>query len=137
MNERRALSLGLSAVLLWSTVATAFKLTLAEFSPIQMLTVASIVSAIALIAICAYQGKLPLLPSTFLSNPWYYLLLGLINPLAYYVVLFKAYELLPASQAQAINYSWAITLTLMAALFLGQTIRKQDWIACTFSYIGL
>lgn len=137
MNERRALSLGLSAVLLWSTVATAFKLTLAEFSPIQMLTVASIVSAIALIAICAYQGKLPLLPSTFLSNPWYYLLLGLINPLAYYVVLFKAYELLPASQAQAINYSWAITLTLMAALFLGQTIRKQDWIACTFSYIGV
>lgn len=137
MNERRALSLGLSAVLLWSTVATAFKLTLAEFSPIQMLTVASIVSAIALVAICAYQGKLPLLPSTFLSNPWYYLLLGLINPLAYYVVLFKAYELLPASQAQAINYSWAITLTLMAALFLGQTIRKQDWIACTFSYIGV
>ncbi|MEF1288499.1 DMT family transporter [Vibrio sp. M260118] len=137
MNERRALSLGLSAVLLWSTVATAFKLTLAEFSPIQMLTVASIVSAIALIAICAYQGKLSLLPSTFLSNPWYYLLLGLINPLAYYVVLFKAYELLPASQAQAINYSWAITLTLMAALFLGQTIRKQDWIACTFSYIGV
>ncbi|KGY10953.1 membrane protein [Vibrio tubiashii] len=137
MNERRALSLGLSAVLLWSTVATAFKLTLAEFSPIQMLTVASIVSAIALIAISAYQGKLRLLPSTFLSNPWYYLLLGLINPLAYYVVLFKAYELLPASQAQAINYSWAITLTLMAALFLGQTIRKQDWIACTFSYIGV
>ncbi|MCG6354279.1 EamA/RhaT family transporter, partial [Vibrio alginolyticus] len=33
MNERRALGLGLSAVLLWSTVATAFKLTLAEFSP--------------------------------------------------------------------------------------------------------
>ncbi len=25
----------------------------------------------------------------------------------------------------------------MAALFLGQSIRKQDWIACTFSYIGV
>lgn len=137
MNERRALGLGLSAVLLWSTVATAFKLTLAEFSPIQMLTVASIVSALALIVICAVQGKLKTLPSTFLSNPWYYLLLGLINPLAYYVILFKAYELLPASQAQAINYSWAITLTLMAAVFLGQKIRKQDWIACTFSYLGV
>ncbi|WP_414931621.1 DMT family transporter [Vibrio europaeus] len=137
MNERRALGLGLSAVLLWSTVATAFKLTLAEFSPIQMLTVASIVSALALMVICAVQGKLKTLPGTFLSNPWYYLLLGLINPLAYYVILFKAYELLPASQAQAINYSWAITLTLMAAVFLGQKIRKQDWIACTFSYLGV
>ena len=137
MNERRALGFGLSAVLLWSTVATAFKLTLAEFSPIQMLTIASIVSSTALFAVCAFQGKLSQLSTTFLSNPWYYLLLGLVNPLAYYLILFKAYDLLPASQAQAINYSWAITLTLMAAVFLGQKIRKQDWVACTFSYAGV
>ncbi|WP_391088669.1 EamA family transporter [Vibrio sp. NH-UV-68] len=137
MNERRALGFALSAVLLWSTVATAFKLTLAEFSPIQMLTVASIVSSIALLVICAIQGKLKQLPTTFMSNPFYYLLLGLINPLAYYIILFKAYDLLPASQAQAINYSWAITLTLMAAVFLGQKIRKQDWLACTLSYFGV
>ncbi len=137
MNERRALGLGLSAVLLWSTVATAFKLTLAEFSPIQMLTIASIVSALALLVICALQGKLSLVISTFLANPWYYLLLGLINPLAYYLILFKAYALLPASQAQAINYSWAITLTLMAAVFLGQKIRRKDWIACALSYLGV
>ncbi|HAS6189625.1 DMT family transporter [Vibrio vulnificus] len=137
MNERRALGFGLSAVLLWSTVATAFKLTLAEFSPIQMLTIASVVSAMALLAICAVQGKLTQISATFLSNPWYYLLLGLINPLAYYLILFKAYDLLPASQAQAINYSWAITLTLMAAVFLGQKIRKQDWVACVFSYVGV
>lgn len=137
MNERRALGFGLAAVLLWSTVATAFKLTLAEFTPIQMLTIASVVSSIALVVICFMQGKLSQLSTTFLSNPWYYLLLGLINPLAYYLILFKAYDLLPASQAQAINYSWAITLTLMAAVFLGQKIRKQDWIACAFSYLGV
>ncbi|MCG9680275.1 DMT family transporter [Vibrio sp. Isolate24] len=137
MNERRALGFALSAVLLWSTVATAFKLTLAEFTPIQMLTAASVVSAVALTAVCLFQGKLSSLSSTFMANPWYYLLLGLINPLAYYVILFKAYDLLPASQAQAINYSWAITLTLMAAIFLGQKIRKQDWLACTLSYFGV
>ncbi|WP_299687113.1 DMT family transporter [uncultured Vibrio sp.] len=137
MNERRALGFGLAAVLLWSTVATAFKLTLAEFSPIQMLTIASIVSSIALFAVCTFQGKLSQVSTTFLSNPWYYLLLGLVNPLAYYLILFKAYDLLPASQAQAINYSWAITLTLMAAVFLGQQIRKQDWLACAFSYAGV
>ncbi|GAB2653616.1 DMT family transporter [Vibrio panuliri] len=137
MNERRALGFGLSAVLLWSTVATAFKLTLAEFTPIQMLTIASIVSALVLFIICGVQGKLTSLSAIFFSNPWYYLLLGLINPLAYYIILFKAYDLLPASQAQAINYSWAITLTLMAAVFLGQQIRKQDWIACVLSYFGV
>ncbi len=137
MNERRALGFAVSAVLLWSTVATAFKLTLAEFTPIQMLTVASIVSTLALIAICYYQGKLATILPTLTANPWYFFLLGLINPFAYYVILFKAYDLLPASQAQAINYSWAITLTMMAAVFLGQKIRKQDWLACTLSYFGV
>ena len=137
MNERRAIGLGLSAVLLWSTVATAFKLTLAELTPIQMLTVASMVSTIALAVICAWQGKLPSISSTFLANPFYYILLGAINPLSYYLILFKAYDLLPASQAQAINYSWAITLTFMAAVFLKQKIRRQDWIACVLSYFGV
>ncbi|NAW56689.1 MULTISPECIES: DMT family transporter [unclassified Vibrio] len=137
MNERRALGFALSAVLLWSTVATAFKLTLAEFTPVQMLTVASIVSALALTLVCALQGKLPQVLPTFSANPLYFVLLGLINPLGYYLILFKAYDLLPASQAQAINYSWAITLTLMATVFLGQKIRKQDWLACAFSYFGV
>lgn len=137
MNERKALTLGLSAVLLWSTVATAFKLTLAEFTPIQMLTIASLVSAIALFLVCHFQGKTSSIMSTFTSNPLYYLALGLINPLAYYLILFKAYDLLPASQAQPINYSWAITLTLMAAVFLGQKIRVQDWIACALGYFGV
>ncbi|OAN19151.1 hypothetical protein A3K86_00510 [Photobacterium jeanii] len=137
MNERYALGYGMAAVLLWSTVATAFKITLEYFTPIQMVAAASVVSAIALTAIALWQGKLHLLGRTFVARPFYYLCLGLINPFIYYVVLFKAYELLPASQAQPLNYSWAITLTLMAAVFLGQKIRKQDWFACVLGYVGV
>nr|WP_086939275.1 DMT family transporter [Thaumasiovibrio occultus] len=136
-NEKLALIYGLSAVLLWSTVATAFKITLDYFSPLQMLTFASMVSVIALLGLAAVQKKLPQLWPTFRRKPGYYALLGLINPFVYYLVLFEAYALLPASQAQPINYSWAITLALMAALFLGQSIRKQDWIACVLGYIGV
>lgn len=137
MNERRALGFGIAAVLLWSTVATAFKITLEHFTPIQMLTIASAVSILALIGVATYQKTLSQLVNTFIANPLYYILLGAINPLAYYLVLFKSYDLLPASQAQPINYSWAITLTLMAAVFLGQKIRKQDWIACVLGYVGV
>jgi drug/metabolite transporter (DMT)-like permease len=137
MSEKRALAFGLAAVLLWSTVATAFKITLDQFTPKQMVAVASLVSAISLVIVCVIQGKLKDVIPTFLSNPWYYLLLGLINPLSYYLILFKAYELLPASQAQPLNYSWAITLTLMAAIFLGQKIRPQDWVACALGYAGV
>lgn len=137
MQEKKAIGFGLAAVLLWSTVATAFKITLDYFSPIQMVAAASTVSAIALLVIAAYQGKLNQLLPTLRARPLYYLMLGLINPCIYYLVLFKAYDLLPASQAQPLNYSWAITLTLMAALFLGQKIRPQDWIACLFGYLGV
>ncbi|WP_325891212.1 DMT family transporter [Grimontia sp. NTOU-MAR1] len=137
MNDRLAIGYGLAAVLLWSTVATAFKITLSYMTPIQMLAAASVVSALSLAAVASFQGKLHLLTSTFAKRPLYYLLLGLINPLIYYLVLFKAYDLLPASLAQPLNYSWAITLTLMAALFLGQKIRKQDWIAAALGYAGV
>jgi len=136
-NEKRALILGSSAVLLWSTVATAFKLTLQEFTPVQMLTIAIIVSSFTLILICFLQGKLSQILTTFMSQPVYFFALGILNPLAYYLILFKSYDLLPASQAQPLNYSWAITLTLMASIFLGQRIRKQDWIACVLGYIGV
>jgi len=136
-NEKKALLLGGSAVLLWSTVATAFKLTLEEFTPIQMLTVAILVSTLILACICVIQQKSKQILSTFKSQPLYYLALGLLNPLAYYLILFKAYDLLPASQAQPLNYSWAITLTLMASLFLGQRIKRQDWIACILGYLGV
>ncbi|KLV05796.1 MULTISPECIES: DMT family transporter [Photobacterium] len=137
MNERYALGYGLTAVLLWSTVATAFKITLQSFTPLQMLAAASTVSVLALTAIAAYQNKLHLVGRTLRSRPLYYLALGLINPLAYYLILFQAYDLLPASLAQPLNYSWAITLTLMAAVFLGHKIRKQDWVACLLGYAGV
>ncbi|OOE63997.1 DMT family transporter [Salinivibrio sp. IB282] len=137
LNERKALIFGLSAVLLWSTVATAFKITLSYMTPIQMLAAASVVSVVVLAAIAAAQGKLSALWPTFRRRPGYYCLLGMINPLIYYLVLFKAYDLLPASLAQPLNYSWAITLTLMAAVFLGHTIRRQDWIAAVLGYFGV
>ncbi|MDD1795630.1 DMT family transporter [Enterovibrio makurazakiensis] len=137
MNDRLAIGYGLAAVLLWSTVATAFKITLTYMDPIQMLAAASVVSALSLAAVAAWQGTLNQLASTFSRRPLYYLMLGLINPFIYYLVLFKAYDLLPASLAQPLNYSWAITLTLMAAVFLGQKIRQQDWIAAALGYAGV
>ena len=124
-------------MLLWSTVATAFKITLQYLTPVQMVFYASCVSAIALLVISIAQGKLHLLPTYLKQRPLFYLGLGLINPLIYYLVLFKAYDLLPASQAQPLNYTWAIALTLLSGPFLGQKIRGRDWLACGIGYFGV
>lgn len=137
MNERHAVFYGLAAVLLWSTVATAFKLALDYLTPVQLLTLATGFSALALAVIAARQGKLPQLRTTFTRAPSYYLFTALLNPLAYYLVLFQAYALLPASQAQPLNYSWAVTLPLLSALFLNQKISKRDGITSVLGYLGV
>ena len=46
-NERNALLMGLGAVLLWSTVATGFKLGLEHLKPVQLLFAGTCISSVA------------------------------------------------------------------------------------------
>lgn len=136
-QQRRALLFGLCAVLFWSTVATAFKLSLRSFSPIELLLYSSFFSTLVIGAILCYQGKFYLV---FQCSRKEYLLsvfLGLLSPFLYYLILFKAYELLPAQQAQPINYTWAITLSLLSVPLLKQKVRWQQWLALVISYCGV
>ena len=136
-TDKRALLLGLSAVLLWSTVATAFKLALREMDVFQLLFYAVCSSAVVLILIVWRQGKLPLLGEYLRLNLAYFVLMGLLNPLIYYLVLLRAYDLLPAQQAQPINYTWAITLALLAIPLLGQKLSSRDVWAALLGYSGV
>jgi drug/metabolite transporter (DMT)-like permease len=136
-NDRRALLFGLAAVLLWSTVATAFKLALRELTVIQLLAYASCCSALALLAIVVARGQVHLLGVYLRQTPGYFCLMALLNPLAYYLILFRAYDLLPAQQAQTINYTWAITLALLAVPLLGQRLSARDLLAVLLGYGGV
>ncbi|AVJ57347.1 EamA family transporter [Idiomarina sp. OT37-5b] len=127
----------LTAVLLWSTVATAFKITLQYLTPLQMVTAATAVSFAILLVIALIRGKQSLILLELRRMPLYYLLIGALNPTLYYLVLFEAYSLLPASEAQPLNYTWAIALTFMAAVVLKQPIRKRDWLASALGYLGV
>lgn len=127
----------LLAVLLWSTVATAFKIALDYLSPIELVIYAVTSSALALLGVCAAQKKLHICARELRKQPLFYLMTGLINPIAYYLVLFGAYSLLPGSQAQPINYTWAISLTILSAIFLKRPIRLVDGIVCLLGYSGV
>lgn len=127
----------LLAVLLWSTVATAFKMALDYLSPVELVLYATTASALALLCTCAVQNKLHVCHRELIKRPLFYLLAGLINPIAYYLVLFGAYSLLPGSQAQPINYTWAISLTILSAIFLKRAIRPVDAVACLLGYFGV
>lgn len=136
-NQHIAVQLGLGAVLLWSTVATAFKLSLAHLTPTQLLFYASITTWLVLFVILVGQRKLSNVRNTFSSSPWLFVKLGLINPAIYYLILFEAYDLLPAQQAQTLNYTWAITLSLLAVPMLGQRLTKYDILGLVLAYLGV
>jgi drug/metabolite transporter (DMT)-like permease len=55
----------------------------------------------------------------------------------YYVVLFKAYDLLPAQEAQPLNYTWAITLAILSIPLLKQKIGLKEFGAILISYAGV
>ncbi|WP_330926719.1 DMT family transporter [Candidatus Sororendozoicomonas aggregata] len=135
-SQRQAMLFGLSAVLLWSTVATAFKISLNYLTPVQLVLFASITSVITLSLWVSYQQRWHQVVLAFKKKPFYYLLMGLLNPFLYYIVLFKAYDLLPAQQAQPLNYTWALTLTLLAVPLLNQKLTKIDMLACCLGYTG-
>ena len=136
-RDRKALLLGLTAVLLWSTVATAFKLALRELDVFQLVAYAVLISAVALLVLVVIQGKLALLKDYARNHLSFYLALALLNPLLYYLVLLRAYDLLPAQQAQPINYTWAITLALLAVPLLGQKLSGRDIMAIIMGYGGV
>ena len=135
-NQRKAWLYALATVLLWSTVASAFKLSLQFFAPSQLLLVASMTSVLLLGGLLTVQRKLGLAFTTLRSQPGFFIALGFLNPALYYLLLFEAYRLLPAQQAQAINYTWAIALSLLAVPFLKQRLNRFDLLAIVLAYLG-
>ena len=136
-SQKSAILYGLATVLCWSTVATAFKLTLVYLSPTQLIVVATLVSSIFLLGVLAVQGRLNLLLTCTARQYAQSLLFGAMNPALYYGLLFYAYALLPAQEAQALNYSWAIVMSLLAVPMLGHRLNRFDCMAVLLCYTGV
>ena len=137
LSQTQAYLYAILAVFLWSTAATAFKLSLRVLDPIQLLFYAVLTSAIALGIILIAQGKGS---AVFLCTRRQYLQslgLGVLNPCAYYLVLLRAYDLLPAQEAQPLNYTWAIALALLSIPLLNQKLTAWDVVGGAVSYAGV
>lgn len=135
--DTTALLLGLCAVALWSTVATAFKLSLVYVSPLMLVTLASLASLGFFFVLMVVRGSWQSLLSARRRDLVAALSIGLLNPAFYYYLLFEAYARLPAQEAMALNYTWALTLPLLAAPLLKQALSQRDVVAALTSYSGV
>ncbi len=136
-RQTQAYALALTAVFFWSTVATAFKLSLRYLDPPQLLFYANIASIITLFVVLLAQRKLRLLAQYSRRDLARAAALGFLNPFLYYIILFKAYDLLPAQEAQPLNYTWAIMLALLSIPLLKQRLGLREFGAILISYFGV
>jgi drug/metabolite transporter (DMT)-like permease len=136
-DERSAIACALAAVVMWSTVATGFKLGLKELRPLELLTLGSCISFVLFASVTLATGRWRLL-RTLRGRDWLRLgALGLLNPFLYYLVLLEAYDRLPAQIAQPLNYTWAITFALLAIPMLHQRMTLRTFAAILVSYCGV
>ncbi len=124
-------------VLIWATVASAFKISLRYLPFNQLLFFAALMSTLIYFIFLLFQKKLRMLCTTTAQEYLKSALLGFLNPFLYYLVLFKAYSLLPAQEAQPLNQTWAITLSILSILILKQKIGIYRLGAITISFIGV
>ena len=64
-------------------------------------------------------------------------MLGFVNPFLYYLILLKAYQLLPAQVAQPLNMIWPIILVFLSVPILRQKIERKSYIALLISFAGV
>jgi drug/metabolite transporter (DMT)-like permease len=136
-QHRAAYLYALAAVVFWSTSATAFKLSLRHIDMLGLLFFASLASTVALLIYLALTRKLALLRTFTKKDCLFSAGMGFLNPFLYYVILFKAYSLLLAQEAQPINFVWPLTLVLLSIPLLGQRIKLGSIIAILISFSGV
>lgn len=126
-----------ATILFWSTVASAFKLSLRYLSVIELLFYSSLVSFWVLAGILLVNGRLGEFRRWSHREYARSALLGFLNPFLYYLILFKAYSLLPAQEAQPLNFTWPIVLVLLSIVLLRQRVHLMSIVAMTISFIGV
>lgn len=136
-EKYRSLFYSLAAVLFWSTIATAFKITLNGMNNAQILFYSSFTSCLAL-GIISYSKNKDLISILFYGkNLKRNALLGFINPFFYYLILIKAYDLLEAQEAMIVNYSWPIVFSIFSVFFLKEKLSGKTIIGLISAFFGV
>lgn len=140
-KQKRAYVCAFAAVLFWSTSASAFKICLSperlNVPVLSLLFGASLVASAALFVYLLLSGKVALLKTLSMADFARSAFLGFLSPFLYYIVLFKAYSLLPAQEAQPLNFVWPLTLILLSVPILKHKIKRRDILAILISFCGV
>ena len=136
-NQGKAYLYAGIAIFFWSTVSTAFKIALHYLDFIQLLFIATWTSFLVYLFVFLLTGNKQSRFRFTRNEVMHSAILGLFNPFIYYLILFKAYSLLPAQVAQPLNMIWPIIFVFLSIPFLKQKIAVRSFIALFISFTGV
>ena len=136
-KQRKAYTFAILAILCWSTIGSAFKISLRYLDFMQLLLYSSLVATIILFIFIISGKKLRSLKELKPRDIFSSALMGFLNPYLYYLVLLKAYDLLQAQEAGTLNYIWPLALVLLSIPFLHQRITGWSIFAVLISFFGI
>ncbi len=136
-NQNKAYVYAIAAILCWSTIASAFKLTLEHLDFLNTLFYSALTATVVLFVLLLFRGGHRNFGRLKTKDLLWATIRGALNPFLYYIVLLRAYELLKAQEAGTLNYIWPITLVLLSIPLLKQKISWLSLIAVFISFAGI
>lgn len=136
-RDTRAFSYAALTVVFWSTVASAFALTLRHVRPFELLFYSSLFAMLLLGVIVIASSKRTEFRHWTRQDFQLSAVLGLLNPFLYYLLLFEAYDRLPAQEALPLNFAWPIVLVLLSIIILRQKIHPGSILSLLVSFLGV
>lgn len=125
------------SIFFWSTVAVVTKFILKYINNLQLLWASMFFSTIFLLIINVATGRIKKLKNYKLKDVLISILIGLPGTFFYYVFYYAGADMLLASQAFIINYSWPIMSVIFGCIILKEKMTIKKTIAIIFSFIGV
>ncbi len=127
----------LLSVLAWSTIGTAMKLTVEQTDLLPLLMISVSTALLILLTFIFVSGKTALILPKSRQEWLFSIVSGSLNPTAYYLILLRAYDLLPAQEAGTLNYFWPFVLVILSIPILKQNPGWKGLIGILIGFSGL
>ena len=132
-ESRKGTIYALLAVAMFATLGTGFKVAVSHLDSYSVVVWMGIFATLALFLYLAAQGQLHTVAAELRQRPFFFPLAGMIGLGVQQILCLRTYELIPASQAVILHYTYPLMMLVLARLFFRE---KSGWRAVVCVLLG-
>ncbi len=138
MNETtRGTSFALLAVAMFATLGTGFKVAVSRMDSYSVVVWMGIGATLALLAWLAWERRLGTIMVEFRQRPLFFPLAGAIGLGVQQILCLKTYELIPASQAVILHYTYPLMMLLLSWSLFREKSGVRSVICVLLGFAGV